>query len=153
MDLISQSVLCTYKAQQVITMVKKSSTKGIFVTIAEHVQNGTCYRNNTSGNVRRRQAAKKASTENSDDVVVVGSSSSSSVPELADTPKPEMNYCRNKKNDFENRIVQWMENESKMHETQLQKLDEINHSMANMALMICHDLTVQDMKVYKTFPV
>ena len=93
--------------------------------------------------MKRRMAAKKPSTDSSDDVVVIASSSS--VCELADKPKPDTKYCKNKKSEFENRIVQWLENESKTtDQTEAQKLDEVDHAMASMALQICRDLTVRE---------
>ena len=97
------------------------------------------HRNNTSGNVRHRQVAKKTSNG---DPVAVESTSLGSVCELSCNPKPETKYCRNKKNDFESRIVQWMENMLKISKPEPQKLDKVDHTMASMALMICHDLRV-----------
>ena len=82
--------------------------------------------------------AKKPSTD--DDVVVVASP----VRELADKPKPETKYCKNRKSEFENHIVQWLETESKTDQAEVQKLDEVNHAMASMALQICRDLTVRE---------
>ena len=82
--------------------------------------------------------AKKPSTD--DDVVVIASP----VHELADKPKPETKYCKNRKSKFENRIVQWLETESKTDQVEVQKLDEVDHAMASMALQICRDLTVRE---------
>ena len=82
--------------------------------------------------------AKKPSTD--DDVVVVASP----VRELADKPKPETKYCKNRKSEFENRIVQWLETESKPDQAEVQKLDEVDHAKASMALQICRDLTVRE---------
>ena len=82
--------------------------------------------------------AKKPSTD--DDVVVIASP----VHELADKPKPETKYCKNRKSEFENRIVQWLETESKTDQAEVQKLDEVNHAMASMALQIRRDLTVRE---------
>ena len=82
--------------------------------------------------------AKKPSTD--DDVVVVASP----VHELADKPKPETKYCKNRKSEFENRIVQWLETESKTDQAEVQKLDEVDHAMASMALQIHRDLTVRE---------
>ena len=82
--------------------------------------------------------AKKPSTD--DDVVVVVSP----VHELADKPKPETKYCKNRKSEFENRIVQWLETESKTDQAEVQKLNEVDHAMASMALQICRDLTVRE---------
>ena len=82
--------------------------------------------------------AKKPSTD--DDVVVIASP----VYELADKPKPESKYCKNRKSKFENRIVQWLETESKTDQAEVQKLDEVNHAMVSMALQICRDLTVRE---------
>ena len=82
--------------------------------------------------------AKKPSTD--DDVVVVASP----VHELADKPKPETKYCKNRKSEFENRIVQWLETESKTDQAEVQKLDEVDHAMASMALQIRRDLTVRE---------
>ena len=81
---------------------------------------------------------KKPSTD--DDVVVVASP----VCELADKPKPETKYCKNRKSEFENRIVQWLETESKTDQAEVQKLDEVDHAMASMALQIRRDLTVRE---------
>ena len=81
---------------------------------------------------------KKPSTD--DDVVVVASP----ICELADKPKPDIKYCKNKKSKFENRIVQWLENESKTDQAEVQKLDEVDHAMASIALQICRDLTVRE---------
>ena len=81
---------------------------------------------------------KKPSTD--DDVVVIASP----VHELADKPKPETKYCKNKKSEFENLIVQWLENESKSDQAEVQKLDEVDHAMASIALQICRDLTVRE---------
>ena len=86
---------------------------------------------------------KQPSTESSDDVVVIASSSS--VHELADKPKPDTRYCKNKKSESENRIVQWLENESKTtDQAEPQKLDEVDHAMASMALQTHRDLTVRE---------
>ena len=82
--------------------------------------------------------AKKPSTD--DDVVVVASP----VHELADKPKPQTKYCKNRKSEFENRIVQWLETESKTDQAEVQKLDEVDHAMASMALQIRRDLTVRE---------
>ena len=82
--------------------------------------------------------AKKPSTD--DDVVVVASP----VHELADKPKTETKYCKNRKSEFENRIVQWLETESKTDQAEVQKLDEVDHAMASMALQIRRDLTVRE---------
>ena len=82
--------------------------------------------------------AKKPSTD--DDVVVIASP----VRELADKPKPETKYCKNRKSEFENRIVQWLETESKTDQVEVQKLDEVDHTMASMALQIRRDLTVRE---------
>ena len=82
--------------------------------------------------------AKKPSTD--DDVVVIASP----VHELADKPKPETKYCKNRKSEFENRIVQWLETESKTDQAEVQKLDEVDHAMASMALQIHRDLTVRE---------
>ena len=82
--------------------------------------------------------AKKPSTD--DDVVVVASP----VHELADKPKPETKYCKNRKSEFENCIVQWLETESKTDQAEVQKLDEVDHAMVSMALQICRDLTVRE---------
>ena len=82
--------------------------------------------------------AKKPSTD--DDVVVVASP----ICELADKPKPETKYCKNRKSEFENRIVQWLETESKTDLAEVQKLDEVDHAMASMALQIRRDLTVRE---------
>ena len=82
--------------------------------------------------------AKKPSTD--DDVVVIASP----VHELADKPKPETKYCKNRKSEFENRIVQWLETESKTDQAEVQKLDEVDHAMASMALQIRRDLTVRE---------
>ena len=60
--------------------------------------------------------AKKPSTD--DDVVVIASP----IHELADKPKPETKYCKNRKSEFENRIVQWLETESKTDQAEVQKL-------------------------------
>ena len=82
--------------------------------------------------------AKKPSTD--DDVVVVPSP----IHELADKPKPETKYCKNRKSKFENRIVQWLKTESKTDQAEVQKLDEVDHAMVSMALQICRDLTVRE---------
>ena len=82
--------------------------------------------------------AKKPSTD--DDVVVVASP----VRELADKPEPETKYCKKRKSKFENRIVQWLETESKTDQAEVQKLDEVDHAMASMALQIRRDLTVRE---------
>ena len=82
--------------------------------------------------------AKKPSTD--DDVVVIASP----VHELADKPKPETKYCKNRKSEFENCIVQWLETESKTDQAEMQKLDEVDHAMASMALQIRRDLTVRE---------
>ena len=82
--------------------------------------------------------AKKPSTD--DDVVVIASP----VHELADKPKPETKYCKNRKSEFENRIVQWLETKSKTDQAEVQKLDEVDHAMASMALQIHRDLTVRE---------
>ena len=82
--------------------------------------------------------AKKPSTD--DDVVVVASP----VHELADKPKPQTKYCKNRKSEFENHIVQWLETESKTDQAEVQKLDEVDHAMASMALQIRRDLTVRE---------
>ena len=82
--------------------------------------------------------AKKPSTD--DDVVVVASP----VHELADKPKPETKYCKNRKSEFENRIVQWLETESKTDQAEVQKLEEVDHAMVSMALQIRRDLTVRE---------
>ena len=37
-----------------------------------------------------------------------------------------------------------MENELKISKPEPQKLDEVDHTMDSMALMICHDLTVRE---------
>ena len=81
---------------------------------------------------------KKPSTD--DDVVVIASP----VHELTDKPKPETKYCKNKKSEFETRIVQWLENGSKTDQAEVQKLDEVNHAMVSMALQIYRDLTVRE---------
>ena len=81
---------------------------------------------------------KKPSTD--DDVMVIASP----VHELADKPKPETKYCKNRKSKFENRIVQWLETESKTDQAEVQKLDEVDHAMVSMALQICRDLTVRE---------
>ena len=82
--------------------------------------------------------AKKPSTD--DNVVVIASP----VCKLADKPKLETKYCKNRKSEFENRIVQWLETESKTDQAEVQKLDEVNHAMASMALQIRRDLTVRE---------
>ena len=82
--------------------------------------------------------AKKPSTD--DDVVVIASP----VHELADKPKQETKYCKNGKSEFENRIVQWLETESKTDQAEVQKLDEVDHAMVSMALQIRRDLTVRE---------
>ena len=82
--------------------------------------------------------AKKPSTD--DDLVVIASP----VRELADKPKPETKYCKNRKSEFENRIVQWLETESKTDQAEVQKLDEVDHAMVSMALQIHRDLTVRE---------
>ena len=82
--------------------------------------------------------AKKPSTD--DDVVVVASP----VHELADKPKPETKYCKNRKSEFENHIVQWLETESKTDQAEVQKLNEVDHAMVSMALQIRRDLTVRE---------
>ena len=82
--------------------------------------------------------AKKPSTD--DDVVVIASP----IHELADKPKPETKYCKNRKSEFKNRIVQWLETESKTDQAEVQKLDEVDHAMVSMALQICRDLTVRE---------
>ena len=82
--------------------------------------------------------AKKPSTD--DDVVVIASP----IHELADKPKPETKYCKNRKSEFENRIVQWLETESKTDQAEVQKLDEVDHAMVSMALQIHRDLTVRE---------
>ena len=82
--------------------------------------------------------AKKPSTD--DDVVVVASP----VHELADKPKPETKYCKNRKSEFENHNVQWLETKSKTDQAEVQKLDEVHHAMASMALQIHRDLTVRE---------
>ena len=93
--------------------------------------------------MKRRMAVKKPSTDSSDDVVVIASSSS--ICELADKPKPDIRYCKNKESEFENRILQWLENESETtDQAEPQKLDEVNHAMASMALQICRDPTVRE---------
>ena len=81
---------------------------------------------------------KKPSTD--DDVVVIASP----VHELADKPKPETKYCKNRKSEFENCIVQWLETESKTDQAEVQKLDEVDHAMASIALQIRRDLTVRE---------
>ena len=81
---------------------------------------------------------KKPSTD--DDVVVIASP----VHELADKPKPETKYCKNRKSKFENCIVQWLETESKTDQAEVQKLNEVDHAMASMALQIHRDLTVRE---------
>ena len=81
---------------------------------------------------------KKPSTD--DDVVVIASP----VHELADKPKPDIKYCKNKKSEFENCIVQWLENESNTDQAEVQKLDEVDHAMANIALQIRRYLTVRE---------
>ena len=88
-------------------------------------------------------AAKKPFTDSSDDVVVIASSSA--VCELPDKPKLDTKYCKNKKREFENHIVQWLENESKAtDQAEAQKLDEVNHAIVSMALQIRRDLTVRE---------
>ena len=82
--------------------------------------------------------AKKPSTD--DDVVVIASP----VCELADKPKPETKYCKNRKSKFENHIVQWLETESKTDQAEIQKLNEVDHAMASMVLQIRRDLTVRE---------
>ena len=104
------------------------------------------YRNNTSGNVRCKQASKKSSTTTAatNESTETGPvASTSSVRELADKPRPETKYCKNKKNEFENRIFHWLENETK-NQPEPEKLDEVDHAMANMAMMIRRDLTVRE---------
>ena len=82
--------------------------------------------------------AKKPSTD--DDVVVIASS----VRELANKPKPDTKCCKNKKSEFENRIVKWLESESKSDQAEIQKLDEVDHAMESIALQIHRDLTVRE---------
>ena len=85
--------------------------------------------------------AKKPSID--DDVVVIASP----IHELADKPKPETKYCKNRKSEFENHIVQWLETESKTDQAEVQKLNEVDHAMASMALQIRRDLTVRERSI------
>ena len=74
------------------------------------------------------------------------SASTSSVDltkELPDKNKPEVRYCKNKKNDFENKVFDWITSaDTKMPE--LDEKDEIDHALASMALKIRRDLNVRD---------
>ena len=69
------------------------------------------------------------------------STSSSTIRELVDSAKPDARYCKNKKADFENKVFEWMTADTKQSP---ETLDEVDHALGSLGMMIRRDLNVRD---------
>ena len=74
--------------------------------------------------------------------LVQASTSSSSGRELLDVAKPDIKYCKNKKADFENKIFDWITTDTGRGPETEKDLNEVNHGLGSIAVMIRHDLNV-----------
>ena len=103
------------------------------------------FRNTSSGNVKCCKSVPKTPTVSADNGnSVQASTSSSSRRELLDVAKPDIKYCKNKKADFENKIFDWISADTGRGPETEKDLDEVNHGLGSIAVMIRHDLNVQD---------
>ena len=76
--------------------------------------------------------------------MVQGSTSSSSGRELLDVAKLDIKHCKNKKADFENKIFDWITADTGRGPETEKDLDEVDHGLGSIAVMIRCDLNVHD---------
>ena len=76
---------------------------------------------------------------------VQASTSSLSRRELLDVAKPDIKYCKNKKADFENKIFDWISADTGRGPETEKDLDEVDHGLGSISVMIRRDLNVWDL--------
>ena len=103
------------------------------------------FRNTSSGNVKHCKSVPKTPTVPADNGNLVQASTSlSSGRELLDVAKPDIKYFKNKKADFENKIFDWITADTGRGCETEKDLDEVDHSLGSIAVMIRRDLNVGD---------